>query len=121
MRKVSAAFALLFPALARLIAWLGELFAVVTDGKCGANVHCALRRDLFFTGRRLAYEVNMRLILAVLQQRGCFLETISTEGTGGIDIPSSRSILGLFHRFVSHSKRSTRLDSFKSCSTRARR
>ena len=44
------------------------LLAVLPNGERRTNIHRVLRHDLFFMGRWLAREVNMRLILAVAQQ-----------------------------------------------------
>ncbi len=79
-----------------------SLLAVVADRERRANVEGALCCGSLFWRLRLLEKINVRFVVVIFDQIGCFIETNPAEITAGIDVPRTRNILGLFARFVRH-------------------
>jgi len=76
--------------------------AVVANCQGRTNFHRALGRGNFVVAFGLPGEVNGCFFVIRFQKRGRFLQTDATQGAGGVDIPSSRSVQRLFGVVVRH-------------------
>lgn len=78
------------------------VLAVAADRKRRANVECALCRCSFFRCLGLLEKINVRLVVVVFHQIGCFIQTNPAQTAGRIDVPGTGNVLGLLSIFVRH-------------------
>ena len=85
-----------------------SLLAVVADRERRANVECALRCRGFFRCLGLLEKINVRLVVIIFHQIGCFIETNPAQTAGRIHVPRAGNVLGLLSIFVRHKPSFTR-------------